>query len=201
LIYGGADPAHWGRKEQGADFFDAKGDVQALLSPLLARFTAGSHPAMHPGRCAEIWLGERAIGHVGELHPKWRQGYELPQAPLLFELELDAVLGRPLPEFKPVSRQQPVLRDLALLVDEQVGHDALIATLKADPTGLIRSATLFDIYRPAAGAAGFAEGERSMAVRLELLAFDSTLTEVQIQSVVDDAVMRAQTAHGARLRA
>ncbi len=200
LVYGGADPAQWGRKEQGADFFDAKGDLEALLAPLLARFTTANHPAMHPGRCAAVWLGDRAIGHVGELHPQWRQAYELPHAPVLFELDLDAVLERPVPVFQSVSRQQPVQRDVALVVSDQVSHDALIGTLKADPSDLIRSATLFDIYKPAAGATGFAEDERSLAVRLELLAFDSTLTEDRIQNAVDEAVARAQAAHGARLR-
>ncbi len=201
LAYGSADPAQWGRKEQDADFFDAKGDVQALLAPLQPRFTAASHPALHPGRCAALWLDDLLVGHVGELHPQWRQAYELPHAPVLFELDLAAVLERPVPAFQPVSRQQPVQRDVALVVGEQVAHDALVATLKADPSNLIRSVTLFDIYKPAAGAAGFAEGERSLALRLELLAFDSTLTEEQIQGVVEQAVARAQAAHGARLRA
>jgi phenylalanyl-tRNA synthetase beta chain len=200
LAYGAADPAQWARKEQGADFFDAKGDVEALLAPLQPRFTAASHPALHPGRCAAVWVGDQCVGHVGELHPQWRQAYELPHAPVLFELDLNAVLERPVPVFKAVSRQQPVLRDVALVVGEQVLHDALLHTLKADPSELIRTATLFDIYKPAAGAAGFAEGERSLAVRLELLAFDSTLTEEQIQGAVDQAVARAQAAHGARLR-
>jgi phenylalanyl-tRNA synthetase beta chain len=201
LAYGGADPAQWGRKEQSADFFDAKGDVEALMAPLQPRFTPATHPALHPGRCAAVWLGDRLVGHVGELHPQWRQGYELPHAPVLFELDLQAVLERPVPVFKAVSRQQPVQRDVALVVGEQVSHDALVATLKADASDLIRSATLFDIYKPATSAAGFAEGERSLAVRLELLAFDSTLTEEQIQGAVDQAVARARAAHGARLRA
>jgi phenylalanyl-tRNA synthetase beta chain len=200
LVYGGSDPAQWGRKDQAADFFDAKGDVEALLAPVIARFSPASHPALHPGRCAAVWVGERLVGHVGELHPQWRQAYELPVAPVLFELDLDAVLERPVPDFKTVSKQQPVQRDVALVVGERVTHDALIRTLKSDPSNLIRSATLFDIYKPAAGTAGFAEGERSLAVRLELLAFDSTLTEDLIQSAVDSAVARAQADHGARLR-
>jgi phenylalanyl-tRNA synthetase beta chain len=200
LVVGSADPAQWGRKERPADFFDAKGDVEALLAPLQPCFIAASHPALHPGRCAAVWLGDQLVGHVGELHPQWRQVYELPHAPVLFELDLAAVLERPVPAFKQASRQQPVQRDVALVVGEQLSHDALIGTLKADPSALIRSATLFDIYKPAPGTAGFAEGERSLAVRLELLAFDSTLTEEQIQGAVDQAVARAHAAHGARLR-
>ena len=205
LAYGSADPAQWGRKEQGVDFYDAKGDVQALLAPLQPRFVAATHPALHPGRCAAVMLGEQFIGHVGELHPKWRLGYELPtfqgQAPVLFELDLNAVLARPVPEFRPVSRQQPVSRDVALVVKDEVKHDALIAALLADPAGLIRSATLFDLYKPAAAVAGMAADERSLAVRLELLDFETTLTEDRIEGAKAAAVARAGQAVGARLRA
>jgi phenylalanyl-tRNA synthetase beta chain len=104
------------------------------------------------------------------------------------------------PGFKPVSRQQPVLRDVALVVRDDVAHDALVACLEADPGGLIRSATLFDIYKPATPVAGVAQGERSLAMRLELLDFDSTLTEDRIEGAVAAAVARAGQAFGARLR-
>ncbi len=200
LVYGSADEPQWGRKEQGADFFDVKGDVQALLAPLKPRFVAATHAALHPGRCAAVLLGDRLIGHVGELHPQWRQAYELPQAPVLFELELDAVLDRPVPAFQAVSRQQAVLRDVALVVKDDVSHDALVAALLADPAGLIRSATLFDVYKPATAVAGMASSERSLAVRLELLDFDTTLTEDRIEGAKAAAVARAGQAVGARLR-
>ena len=200
LAYGPADAPQWGRKEQGADFFDAKGDVQALLAPRQPSFVLAAHAAMHPGRCAAVMLDGQVVGHVGELHPQWRQAYELPHAPVLFELDLDAVLDRPVPVFKPVSRQQPVSRDLALVVGAEVQHDALIAALMADPEGLVRSATLFDLYKPSAPQLGFAASDRSMAVRLELLDFNSTLTEDRIEGARAAAVARAEKAVGARLR-
>jgi len=200
LAYGGADALQWAAKERQPDFFDAKGDVQALLAPLQPEFVAAEHPALHPGRCAEVRVGGVGVGHVGELHPRWRQAYELPQAPVLFELDLDAVLGRPVPEFKPVSRQQPVWRDVALVVRDEVAHDVLVRALKADPAGLIRSVTLFDIYKPATPVAGVAPGERSLALRLELLDFDNTLTEDRIEGTVAAAVARAEKDFGARLR-
>ena len=200
LSYGPADEPQWGRKEQGVDFFDAKGDVQALLLPRQPQFMPATHAAMHPGRCAAVMLDGKVIGHVGELHPRWRQAYELPQAPMLFELDLDAVLDRPVPVFAPVSRQQAVQRDLALVVDDEVSHDALITALRDDPEGLVRSATLFDVYKPSAPQPGMAAHERSLAVRLELLAFDSTLTEDRIEGARAAAVARAEKAVGARLR-
>jgi phenylalanyl-tRNA synthetase beta chain len=203
LLFGPADMLQWGRKEQGADFFDAKGDLQALLAPRVPVFRAASHPAMHPGRCAEVLLDGQPVGHVGELHPRWRQAHELPQAPVLFELELDATLDRALPAYRSVARQQPVWRDLALVLAEETPHDAVVNALCADPSGLVRSATLFDVYKPGAAGptAAMAAGERSLALRLELLDDASTLTDERIDVAVAAALTRAQQACGARLRA
>ncbi len=200
LAYGAADGLQWGSKERAADFFDLKGDVQALLAPHEPVFAACTHPALHPGRSASVSLGGRAIGHLGELHPKWRQGYELPHAPLLFELDLEAVLDVPVPVFEPVSRQQPSFRDLALVVRDEVTHDRLVQVLRDDASGLVRRATLFDVFRPAAPAAGLQAGERSLTVRLELRDDSQTLTDERIEAAVDAAVERAARSCGARLR-
>jgi phenylalanyl-tRNA synthetase beta chain len=194
LAWGPAESLQWSLKERAADFFDAKGDVEALLAPLKPRFVPATHPALHPGRCACVELDGRTIGHVGELHPRWRQAYELPSAPVLFELELDAVLARPLPQPQPLPRQQAAVRDLALVVDDAVAHDALIETLARDDAGLVRQVTLFDIYR-------LPGGERSLALRLELLDAETTLTDERIDATLAAALARAAAAHGARLRA
>jgi phenylalanyl-tRNA synthetase beta chain len=201
LAYGPAAPSQWGSRERLADFFDIKGDLESLLSPARVTFSAAAHPALHPGRCARVELQGRAIGHVGELHPKWRQAYELPHAPVLFELDLDAVLDTPVPSYSPVSRQQAVVRDLALVVADGVSHDALMSSLAADADGLIRSTTLFDVYKPDKPVPGLADSERSLAVRLELLDFDNTLTDERIDNAMAAAVARVQAAFGARLRA
>ena len=201
LVSGSADGLQWGRKEQGVDFFDVKGDVESLLAPRRPIFVPATHPALHPGRCARVELDGRAVGIVGELHPQWRQAYELPQAPMLFELDLDAVLDCPVPVFTPVPRQQPAYRDVALVLRDDVSHDALMSELRADPASLIRNATLFDIYKPATSVPGLKAGERSLAVRLELLDAETTLTDDRIDAAVAAAVARAEQAFGARLRA
>ena len=201
LAYGPAVPLQWGQADKATEFFDMKGDVEALLAPRVARFVCAEHPAMHPGRCAAVELDGAVIGHIGELHPKWRQAYDLPQAPVLFELDLEAVQRRDVPVAQTVPRQQAAWRDLALVVSEQVGHDALIATLRADDSGLVRSATLFDIFKPASPTADIPAGHRSLAVRLELLDGDATLTDERIEAAKNQAVARALAAHGARLRA
>jgi len=155
---------------------------------------------MHPGRCARVELDGQVVGHVGELHPRWRQGYELPSAPVLFELDLAAALARPLPEVTPVPRQQAVTRDIALVIDDAVAHDELVRVLRDDADGLVRAVTLFDIYRPREAQAGLSAGERSLALRLELLDPSATLTDERIDGVVAAAVARAAQSFGARLR-
>ena len=204
LAFGPTDTLQWGTKEQGVDFFEARGDVEALLAPLKPVFEPAEHPAMHPGRCARVFLGGQAVGFVGELHPKWRQGYELPQAPVLFELELDAVLQREVPAFRGVAKFQAVERDIAVIVAESVTHSALIKAVWSAPVqGLLRDAILFDVYRakPGAASAGLAEGEKSLAVRLTLNSDQATLLEEQIEATVQAVLARLVSELGARQRA
>jgi phenylalanyl-tRNA synthetase beta chain len=204
LASGGADSLQWGRKEHSVDFFDVKGDVEVLLAPRKALFVPAVHPAMHPGRCAQIELEGRVIGHLGELHPQWCQAYELASAPIIFELELDAVLQKPLPEFTPISKLQPVQRDIAVVVDDAVTHADLMAAVWAAPTsGVLRDAQLFDVYRPKAHAeAPLEKGatDRSLAVRLTLNSDESTLTEQEIELAVKTIVDQLQLKLGARQR-
>jgi phenylalanyl-tRNA synthetase beta chain len=148
-----------------------------------------------------VQVGGDIIGHIGELHPRWRQASDLPQAPVLFELDLSAVLKRQLPVAKALPRQQAVSRDLALVGPESVSHDALLGALRDDSEGLVREVTLFDIYRPAAATADMAAGERSLAVRLELRSDEATLTEPRIEELVAAALARAAARCGVRLRA
>jgi len=204
LAFGPTETLQWGAKEQGVDFFEAKGDVEALLAPLKPVFEAAEHPALHPGRCARVVLNGQPIGFVGELHPKWRQGYELAQAPVLFELELDAVLQREVPAFRGVAKFQAVERDIAVIVAESVTHAALMQAILAAPVqGLLRDAILFDVYRakPGAASAGLAEGEKSLAVRLTLNSDQATLTEEQIETTVQAVLARLVSELGARQRA
>jgi phenylalanyl-tRNA synthetase beta chain len=202
LAYGPRAALHWGQSDKAADFFDVKGDIEALLAPLQAVFAPATHPAMHPGRCASVSVAGREIGFVGELHPQWRQGYELAQAPLLFELELDAVLQRPVPEFKPVSKLQPVERDIAVIVAESVTHAALMAAIEgADTQGLLKGATLFDVYWPQPGNTSLQQGEKSLAVRLVLSSDTATLTEESIEAAVQAVLTSLRAQLQARLRA
>ncbi|RYF71226.1 MAG: phenylalanine--tRNA ligase subunit beta, partial [Comamonadaceae bacterium] len=204
LAWGDAEAARWESRPARADFFEIKGDLEALLSPLKPSFERVEHPALHPGRAATVLLDGQAVGVIGELHPRWRQQWELSQAPVLFELALDVVTGRPVPLAKPVPRHQAVERDLALVVPESVGFSSLVTAIQAAAThGLLRDVQLFDIYRPAAGASagGLNTGEKSMAVRLLLQSDAGSLTDEQVDAVVQAVVAQCASQVGARLRA
>ncbi|KTR02272.1 phenylalanyl-tRNA synthetase subunit beta, partial [Curtobacterium citreum] len=131
LAWGDDEAARWDGRPQRVDFYDAKGDVEALLAPRAVRFESAEHPALHPGRCARVLVDGQPAGFIGELHPRWRQQWELPFAPMLFELSLDAVTARAMPALRPVPRHQAVERDIAVVVAESVSHDALLDAVRA----------------------------------------------------------------------
>ena len=156
------------------------------------------HPALHPGRCASVKLNGQVIGHVGELHPRWRQSWDLQQAPILFELDLEAVLQREVPVAQGVARFQAVERDIAVVVAEKVTHADLMAAVHEAPTaGLLRNAVLFDVFRPQASVGV----EKSLAVRLSLYSDEATLTDTQIESTVKAVLDHLSKKLSARLRA
>jgi phenylalanyl-tRNA synthetase beta chain len=201
LAYGDVEGLQWSHKGGAAAFYDVKGDVEALLAPLQAQYVAAQHPAMHPGRCAAVVLGGQQVGFVGELHPRWRQGWELPQAPVLFELDLDVVLARKVAVFEPVAKFQPSERDIAVIVDDRVSYAQLEqAVREADTGGLLQSVLLFDVYKPKQPVTGLQGSEKSVALRLTLGSSEATLTDDQIDGAVKAVVSRIETQLGGRLR-
>ena len=208
LAYGAADQLQWGRAETKVDFYDIKGDVEALLAPAKPVFEPAEHPAMHPGRCARVLLDGKEIGTVGELHPKWRQEWDLAQAPVMFELELDAVLARQVPVFKPVAKHQAVERDIAVVVKEAVTHAQVMAAIHAASVGgILRHAVLFDVFRPKKLKAGeeaapgtLAQDEKSLAVRLTLGNDERALEDTEIDTAMQAVLEQLKQSVGARLR-
>ena len=196
LWYGAAMPEQWGEKTRNADFYDIKADVENLLKNSKIEFAKTAHPALHPGRAAEIVSDGRVIGFVGELHPKWLQKYDLPQAPLVFEVDMDAVLQRDKTRYQPVSKFQAVRRDLAFVLPENVSYTELESSLKTVSSPLVQEITLFDVYR----GTGLPEGMKSMAVKVLLQDMENTLTDEAVEPVMAKLV-DAAAAVGAQLRA
>ncbi|STZ76200.1 phenylalanine--tRNA ligase subunit beta [Bergeriella denitrificans] len=195
LWYGAVQPEQWGEKARNVDFYDIKADVENLLRGKSVSFVKASHPALHPGRTAEVVSDGKVIGFIGELHPKWLQKYDLPQAPLVFELDADAVLSQTKVQYSAVSKFQPARRDLAFILPEEMSHDALLAALQGAAGKLVREISVFDVYR----GAGLAEGTKSLAVKVILQDMDATLTDEAVEPQMAKLVAAAQAA-GAQLR-
>ncbi len=195
LVYGSADPEQWGEKTRAADFYDVKGDVEDLLGGKNVSFVKAEHPALHPGRTAEIVMDGHAVGFIGELHPQWLQKYDLPQAALVFEIDMAAVLGKAKTVYHPVSKFQPVRRDLAFVLPEATLHDALISALQTVDSPLIRHIEVFDVYR----GSGLPEGMKSMAVKVLLQDMNTTLTDEVVEPLMQ-RLLEAAAAIGAHLR-
>src|SRR5690606_12030278 len=156
LAAGPAVAEQWGVATRRADFFDLKSDLEALLAPRKAEFVPVSHPALHPGRTAEVRIDGEPVGVIGELHPQWVEARDLGAAPVLFELDLEAALASPVPAFGELSRFPIVARDIALVVDQQVAVADLMAALNRAAPAIVRSLELFDVY----AGKGVEEGKR-----------------------------------------
>lgn len=196
LAYGAAQPEQWGNPARAVDFFDVKGDLEALLAPAELRFERLSHPALHPGRAARVFCAGHDIGLIGELHPQWVQRYDLPQAPVLFELDLDAVKAARLPAYQELSRYPAVVRDLALIVDHDVALQTLLDGLRAGLPPLVRDVRLFDIYT----GKGVEEGKKSLAFRIVMQDTQRTLQDAEVDAAMQQIIALLQTAFAARLR-
>jgi phenylalanyl-tRNA synthetase beta chain len=196
LIYGDALPEQWGAKARRVDFFDLKGDLERLFGRALdAR--RGVHPALHPGQCAEVWDDGQAIGWVGTLHPRLVQAFDLPAAPVLFELDSQVLTQRRLPRHAGLSRFPLVRRDLAFVLDAQTPAGELLAALRDGAPAQLRSIEVFDEYR----GKGMAENQKSLAIRVVMQDTERTLTDREVEEAMQKLVDTALRQCNASLRA
>ena len=204
LAYGAFVPEQWGSENRAVDFFDVKGDLERVLDPLHFVTQTAVHPALHPGRSANIVLqipkGMLNVGWIGELHPGLQQSYELPQAPILFELDLEAIreLGLPVPE--ELSKFPAVQRDLAVVVKQNVSAQSLLDVMTASKQNFVRSIELFDEFKPKTGSSSMADDEKSLAFRVTLLNPNETLQDPQIDAVMASLLGAVEKKCAARLR-
>jgi phenylalanyl-tRNA synthetase beta chain len=196
LCHGDVRPEQWADAARRVDFFDVKGDLEALLAPRALIFIADAHPSLHPGQCARMQLEGRDVGWLGSLHPTLVQKYDLGAAPVLFELDWAAIAGRDLPVFQPIPRLPAVRRDLAVLVEEGVRVGDMLNTVRASLPALITDFRLFDVYR----GQGVEDGKKSVAFSMLLQHTEKTLTEPEIEAAVARVLDLLTTHYQARLR-
>ncbi len=190
-----AGPWGEGRAADATDAFEAVREI-GRASNIELTLRSAQHAPFHPGRCAEVLVGDAVIGHAGELHPAVLERAGLPARTCAVELDLDAI---PLAENLPAPVISPfpaVLQDVAVVVDAAVPAEAVRAALVDGAGELLEAISLFDVFT----GAQVGEGRKSMAFSLRFRAGDRTLTEDEASAARDAAVARASELVGAVLR-
>ena len=202
FVHCGAAGEGWAADDRTLDVLDARGTLESLLADVGAEdWSLGEPPAgpFHPGRSAQVLLGDEPVGVLGELHPRIAASLEIEGRVAVAEVRLDPLQAAAARAFRleEVPRFPPVRRDLAFVVPDGVPAGALQAVLDDAGGSLLDRSTLFDVF---AGGA-IPEGRRSLAFALEFRAPDRTLTDDEVEPVVVAIVDRARSELGAELRA
>lgn len=210
IINGSAFPEQWGEKTRAVDFFDLKADVEALLSlgaDLSSyRFVAEEHSALHPGQSARIYKDNQAVGWMGTLHPSVAKAMDVKSTSILFEVEFAAISAAKVPNFKILSKFPAIRRDIAIIVDDDIESSAIIKCIRQTAVNALTqnngsgesnvSVELFDVYvGDSVGA-----GKKSLAVSLSLQEQSRTLTDDEIETLIQAVLADLEQQHGAKLR-
>ena len=196
-------PEQWGLPREvriPVDFFDVKGDLEALFDATggrhAYRFEAATLACLHPGRSARVLRQDRPVGWVGELHPSLVRELDFTYPPVLFELETGAALGAVKPEYREISRFPQVRRDLALVVDEATALSALAERVTLVASSLLRDLLFFDVYH----GPGVEAGRKSVALGLIFQDISRTLTDEDVERLIAAIVADLRVTLNARIR-
>ncbi len=196
LAFGSAVAEQWGQAARAVDFYDMKGDLEAMVHPRELRFEAAAHPALHPRQSARVLIDGQPVGWIGSLHPAIVQRRQLSMAPMLFELEIGPLLAASVPRAEPLSRFQPVRRDLAVLIDQHVEAQAVCDALLAAGIPVVKEVALFDQYR----GKHIDSDKKSLAFRVVLQDNHKTLTDEEVDEAMAQLTALLQRHFGAGLR-
>ncbi|WP_345867475.1 phenylalanine--tRNA ligase subunit beta [Shewanella algae] len=200
VIAGPQSDEHWSMESKTVDFFDLKGDLEAIIGLTVSEaefsFKGAQHPAIHPGQCAEILRNDRVIGYLGAVHPSLEKPFGLNGKTIVFELELDALLQAKLPQAQAVSKFPANRRDIAIVVDEEVAAGDVMTLIRKVGENQLVGLNLFDVYR----GKGVEQGKKSLAIALTLQDNTRTLEEKEIAEMVDTVVSALKSEFNASLR-
>ncbi|WP_226052938.1 phenylalanine--tRNA ligase subunit beta [Dickeya chrysanthemi] len=200
VITGTRYEEHWDLARQAVDFYDLKGDLEAVLALTgklsAVEFRAEHHCALHPGQTAAIYLAGERIGYVGVIHPELERKLDLNGRTVVFEVLWDKLSERVVPEAADISRFPANRRDIAVVVAENVPAGDVLAECKKVGANQLVGVNLFDVYR----GKGVAEGYKSLAISLVLQDTARTLAEEEIAATVAQCVAALKQRFQASLR-
>ncbi|OBU28993.1 phenylalanine--tRNA ligase subunit beta [Photobacterium kishitanii] len=199
VIAGNRSDEHWDIETNTVDFFDLKGDLEAVLE-LTAKdaysFKAAKHPALHPGQSAAIVVDGKEIGFIGTVHPELERKFGLNGRTIVFEIEWAAINTRMLPEAVAISKFPANRRDIAVVVSEDIAAGDVVAACRENGGELLKAVNLFDVYT----GKGVDDGQKSLAIALTLQSTERTLEEADIAAAVESIVNALAEKFDASLR-
>lgn len=202
LSYGHLLPESWNNDSNVAHFFDVKNDVEALLREnyrINTIFFASHHPALHPTQAAQIIdsTTQNVLGELGVLHPRLVQLFELPYAPVLFEIDINALKNIPRSQsFEPISKFPEVRRDLAFFVPDDLLYQTLIDSIQQVDTKRIKRLFAFDVYQ----GKHIPEGQKSIAIAVIIQDTLKTMSDAEIALLTEKIINLVQDKFHAKLR-
>jgi phenylalanyl-tRNA synthetase beta chain len=201
IAVGANEPEQWGMAKRDADFYDVKGDVEALLAmtgrPHEYAFRAETHQALHPGQSALIeGEGGRTVGLIGALHPHTLKIINYNSLPIVFELKLEEINQAVLPRFREASKYPAIRRDIAVVLDDAIASVSIRKVILESSGELLRELQLFDVYK----GKGIDSEKKSIALGLTLQDSSRTLTDGDVDIVIDRVLASLREKFGATLR-
>ena len=200
VIAGARSEEHWDIETNTVDFFDLKGDLEAILelsaNEKAYSFAAVKHPALHPGQSAAIMVDGKEIGVIGTVHPELERKFGLNGRTIVFEIEWSAINTKVIPEAVQLSKFPSNRRDIALVVEQEIASGDIVAACLEKGGEFLTDARLFDVYL----GKGVEEGKKSLAIALSLQSVERTLEDSDIAGAVDAIVAHVSEKFGASLR-
>jgi len=189
---------NWANDSQDIDFYDVKGDLESVLglSGDTYKFRAGAHPALQSGQVAEIYRGEELVGHIGLLDPRVQKKLDIRAPIYLFELKIDLIITKMVPEAAPLSKFPEVRRDLAIIVDRAVEASNVRKCVNSVADSSLTNLKLFDVYQ----GKGIDPNRKSLALGLTFQHASRTLTDEEINNSISKIVASLEADFGASLR-
>lgn len=199
LAYGAQNREQWDEGKRLTDFYDVKADIEAMLQKTSFKnfvFKATSHPALHPGKCAQIVRNDKVIGYLGVLHPDITRLLELKHEVILFELSLDEIQNKFIPQYQSVSKYPTIRRDLAFLANKNISSAQIETIIRTEIGKLLTDLVVFDVYY----GKDIDPEKKSIALGLTLQRFDRTLNDHEVNELLTQVITSLEEKLGLELR-
>ncbi|WP_225639176.1 phenylalanine--tRNA ligase subunit beta [Candidatus Profftia sp. (ex Adelges kitamiensis)] len=200
VITGNQYKEHWNFENKIVDFYDLKGDLESILDLTCNmnefQFKAKTHPALHPGKSAAIYLSGILVGFIGVVHPALERKLDLNGRTVIFEIELQAIAKRRIPKSLHISRYPPNRRDISIVIDENIPAEDVLLECRRVGINQLVDVNLFDVYH----GETVIDGYKSLAISLIFQDTTHTLKEQEITAAVAKCVQVLKYRFKASLR-